>query len=92
MKKLFASALVLLLLCSCGEQKSSESFFSMDTVMEISAYGKNSETAVKAARSEIERLDGLFDRNNENSDVYRLNAHQSDTADADVFAAAKKEV
>lgn len=90
MKKLFASALVLLLLCSCGEQKSSESFFSMDTVMEISAYGKNSETAVKAARSEIERLDGLFDRNNENSDVYRLNARQSDTADADVFAAAKK--
>lgn len=45
----------------------------MDTVMTITAYGENSESAVKLAQSEIEDLNYLFSIEDENSEIYRLN-------------------
>lgn len=45
----------------------------MDTVMTITAYGENAESAVKLAQSEIENLNALLSIEDENSEIYRLN-------------------
>lgn len=59
------------------ENKSvSAQIFAMDTYMELTAYGKNSEEAVEAAKEEIERLDALLSTGNEKSEVGRLNENK----------------
>lgn len=62
--------------CSLSSQYDSE-FFAMDTVMDVTAYGANSEDAVKAVESEINRLDSLLSVDDENSEVYMLNSEKS---------------
>ena len=53
-------ACLLLLCCACGKaEKKTASFFAMDTVMQITAYGSTDE-ALREARSVIEELDGLL--------------------------------
>ena len=54
-------------------KKCQKQLFAMDTYMEFTAYGKNSEKAVTAAMEEVQRLDGLLSAQNENSKVYALN-------------------
>ena len=41
-------------------KKCQKQLFAMDTYMEFTAYGKNSEKAVTAAMEEVQRLDGLL--------------------------------
>ena len=41
----------------------------MDTYMELTAYGKNAEEAVGAAKEEIERLDALLSTGNDKSEI-----------------------
>lgn len=62
MKKFLAmfAAVFILFLPSCSPSSSSVSFFSMDTVMEITAYGKGSDEAAEKARDEIIRLDSVL--------------------------------
>ena len=48
--------------------------YAMDTVMSITAYGKNAEEAVEAASAEILRLDALLSTGEETSEVSLLNA------------------
>lgn len=48
----------------------------MDTYMSISVYGKNAKDAANACISEIQRLDRLLDKNDPESDIYRLNHAQ----------------
>lgn len=50
-----------------------KSIFAMDTYMELTAYGRNSEEAIKAAENEIYRLDALLSTGNKTSDVAVLN-------------------
>lgn len=66
------TAVVLSSGCSL-ESKYDCEFFAMDTVMTINAYGSNSESAVKAAQNEINRLDKLLSVQNENSEIFKLN-------------------
>lgn len=62
---------------SCMVDSRSESeFFAMDTVMTITAYGDNSESSVKSAVEEINRLDSLFSVQNQNSEIYKLNINK----------------
>lgn len=79
-KSLFFSAgcLFLLLMSGCGFDSKSyqQDFFSMDTYMSISVYGKNAKDAADACISEIQRLDQLLDKNDSESDIYRLNHAQ----------------
>ena len=58
MKRYLAAAMLLLALSGCGSSGSSaqlytttEDFFAMDTYMEFTAYGKNSEKAVLRSSS-----------------------------------------
>lgn len=48
----------------------------MDTVMSVTAYGKQSESAVNAVTDEINRLDKLFSVQNKNSEIFRLNSEK----------------
>lgn len=47
--------------------------YAMDTIMTLTAYGENGETAVKLAEDEINRLDSLFSVGKSQSEIYRLN-------------------
>lgn len=67
----------LLSACSAGNREKNESssiyLTSMDTVMQLTAYGANREAALQKAQAEIERLDDLLSVGKEDSDVSRLN-------------------
>ena len=54
-------------------KKYQKQLFSMDTYMELTAYGRNSQQAVEKAAEEIQRLDALLSAQNEESQVYALN-------------------
>lgn len=80
MKKLKGPIAVLLGLCllaalaGCGESKAQEKqIFSMDTVMTLTAYGKNADAGLDSAVGVINSMDTMFDPENENSDVYAVN-------------------
>ena len=65
---------IILFLSACAKtEEAKKTVFAMDTVMELTVYGKGAEAAVEAGEAEIFRLDDLLDRGNENSDIYKLN-------------------
>ncbi|MBE5877425.1 MAG: FAD:protein FMN transferase [Lachnospiraceae bacterium] len=59
------------------QDSTTQSIFAMDTYMDLTAYGENSEGAVEAAIAEIHRLDALFSTGNETSEVYIINQEKS---------------
>ena len=76
------TAVVLSSGCSL-ESKYDCEFFAMDTVMTINAYGSKSESAVKAAQNEINRLDKLLSVQKENSEIFKLNQSKKMTVSED---------
>ncbi|MGN0106976.1 MAG: FAD:protein FMN transferase [Hominilimicola sp.] len=81
MRKIFfaANILICLLMCGCSQnnmKEYTENIFAMDTVMDLKIYSENDE-ALSEAKAEIRRIDTLFDRGNENSDIYRINKNKS---------------
>ena len=79
------TAVVLSSGCSL-ESKYDCEFFAMDTVMTINAYGSKSESAVKAAQNEINRLDKLLSVQKENSEIFKLNQSKKMTVSEDTLA------
>lgn len=76
-RRIGISTLLLLLAvgfsaCTNNTKYQSE-IFAMNTVMNITAYGKNAKTAVKAVEDEISRFDSLFSVGKPQSEIYRLN-------------------
>ena len=98
MKRLtaFLCAAALLLLAGCAREAQtarSAQVFAMDTVMNMTAYGGDGD-AVDAAETEIYRLEALFSRTREESDVSRLNENGGGAVSEEVYAlleAAKAE-
>lgn len=78
------TAVVLSSGCSL-ESKYDCEFFAMDTVMTINAYGSKSESAVKAAQNEINRLDKLLSVQKENSEIFKLNQSKKMTVSEDTL-------
>ena len=69
---------IFLLLTGCGASQAQEQFFTMDTVMSITVYGKGAEQAASAARQEVESLNDLLSRTDPDSLISQLNAHAGD--------------
>ena len=70
---LLCCALVLPL-SACGEDKSTtQQIFAMDTVMDLTAYGKKADDGINAAISIINSMDTLLDPENERSKTYEIN-------------------
>ena len=94
--RLLLLLLIAALLVGCGsaaassdpeaEQKSTVYVESMDTFMELSAYGSNRAAALKAAQSEIERLNALLSIGLEESDVSRVNREGGGQVSGDTAA------
>lgn len=78
------TAVVLSSGCSL-ESKYDCEFFAMDTVMTINAYGSKSESAVKAAQNEINRLEKLLSVQNKNSEIFKLNQSKKMTVSEDTL-------
>ena len=76
-KRAFALIFICLLLAGCAPRTDDtphrRTVFAMDTVMNLTVYGKNSEKALDAAEQGLYRLDALLARGVEDSAVYRLN-------------------
>ena len=80
-KRLHTRLLALLLCCAlvlplsaCGEDKSTtQQIFAMDTVMDLTAYGKKADDGINAAISIINSMDTLLDPENERSKTYEIN-------------------
>ena len=89
MKKIFVFLFsAALLLSGCGSDpeagKSSSVYLtSMDTVMQLTAYGRGRDEALAQAQAEIERLDALLSTGSEQSEISRLNASGSLTLSQD---------
>ena len=57
--------------------------YAMDTVMNLSAYGVNSDNILNKAETEILRLDSLWRRKSENSEIYKINSLKSVSVSSD---------
>lgn len=83
MKKFIIAALCLILITSCSApqdsntEKYSKTVYAMDTIMELTAYGRNAEAALKKAETEAKYLDALLSRGINGSEIYTLNHHGS---------------
>ncbi len=77
--------------CDLSSVYSSE-FFAMDTVMTITAYGKNSENAVSAAQDRIYELDDLLSVQKEDSEIYKLNCAKSLSVSPDTLSIINRSI
>ena len=69
---------VMLLCQGCsGSRQASVNFYAMDTVMQITCYGKDADAAVEAAQAEIVRLDELLSIGNKSSEPYKSEQRRS---------------
>jgi len=89
MKKLLCALGAVLILTGCaGKQEPAEvQFFAMDTLMKVTVYGRNAEQTEQAARAvqtEMNRLDKLWSRTRQDSDISRINAHAGDGSAVEV--------
>lgn len=67
-------AALLLVLAGCGQAQSYEKdFFAMDTVISLTVYGKNGETAAAAAAARISQLEQLLSVTRDTSEIASLN-------------------
>lgn len=71
-----------------GQQTGIREFYAMDTVMQITCYGKDADASVEAAQAEIVRLDELLSIGNESSEVSRINQNSGGMLGDDVAALA----
>lgn len=82
-----------LLLSGCGAsgapsaeaESHSRELYAMDTVMTLTAYGPQADTALDAAETEIERLDTLWSISNDDGEIARLNADKQATLSDDTI-------
>lgn len=68
---------------SADESRSCE-LYAMDTVMNLTAYGANAQSALDAASDEINRLDSLLSISSEDGEIYQINANKKGTVSEDV--------
>ncbi len=77
----YTAALLLILLIVCGTAMQPKSyratFFSLDTVITLTAYGKNAKKGVNAAVGRIEEIDARMSAYRENSEISRINSAPS---------------
>lgn len=77
MKKRIAALLsgTMLLCCSCRTEpeKSFGTFFAMNTYMNVTLYGENSEEVMKSINDKINELESLWSVTDSESDIYKLN-------------------
>lgn len=74
------------------EKSATRTLFAMDTYMEITAYGRNSEQAVEASVEEIRRLEALLSTGEKTSEVAMLNQNKKGVLSEDAAYLLKKSI
>ncbi len=77
---LFVS-LLSILLCSCGSESPvyQTGFVAMDTYIALTVYGKSAESAAKAAKEEVMRIESLMSATDPDSEVSKINEKAGET-------------
>ena len=92
---LAAAAMIALAGCGTGNNDNSENtiadsdaykeyaadVYAMDTFMTIKAYGSNGQVAIDCAKEEIQRLEKLFNVNDTDSDISKINNSKGSSVD-----------
>ena len=87
---LILAALMLVSLTACGVQKSTtKTVYAMDTVMNLTAYGKDADAALDEAEELLYQLDALLDRHDADSSVSALNRGET-AQNAELLALLEK--
>ncbi len=90
----FIAILMTMVLCTTGctvgnasEDKAEKEIYAMDTIMTLTMYGEQAETALKEAETMIYKYDALFSVTDDSSDVATLNAASGSavTVDEDTY-------
>ncbi len=86
-----------LFLYGCGESEqkpATAEIFAMDTVMDLTVYGKSGEDAIFQAKSLITKYDRLFSATDKNSDIYRINESAGSfvTVDSETYQLIKRSI
>lgn len=80
---------VALLFCGCSaKEESQNTFYSMNTVMRITAFSDNQETgnaAIRAAQQRVTELDRLWSVTNPDSELSRINSGELSAASYDTY-------
>ncbi|NCB50386.1 MAG: FAD:protein FMN transferase [Clostridia bacterium] len=78
---LLLCAFLLLPLCGCVKKDEAfkKQIFAMDTVMTLTAYGRNGDAGLEAAENTINSLNAMLDPERTDSIVYALNSAQGET-------------
>lgn len=71
---LFLIIVFVFALCSCSEKKAGTTEFAMNTVINLTLYGKRCDEAMQAGLDEIRRIDALMNAHSEDSEIARLNS------------------
>lgn len=71
-----AIAIVAVFLTGCSDKASEKTFFAMDTIITLSAYGNKAPEAISAAEKRIKELEMTLSATNELSDIYRVNSSE----------------
>lgn len=82
LKYALTALLILLMVCGVSMRPKSyrRTFFSLDTVITLTAYGKHAESGLAAAQSRIEEIHALLNAYSEDSDIGRINSAPSGVA------------
>lgn len=74
LKYILSFFLILLLILGLSvEKKHQKTEYLLDTVITLTAYGKNADTAITKAFDEIKRIDGVFSAYSEKSEIHKIN-------------------
>lgn len=71
---IFLIILFVVPLCSCSEKKASATEFAMNTVINLTVYGKRCDEAMQAGLDEIRRIDAMMNAHSKDSEIARLNS------------------
>jgi len=87
------------MLVACSEksvdvssEEAERTVYAMDTIMNLSAYGINSDSILDKAEIEILRFDDLWRRKSESSEIYKINSLKSAAVSSDTSELIQKAV
>jgi thiamine biosynthesis lipoprotein len=75
---------------STEDGSASTQFFALDTIISVSVYGENAETAVKEIANLIDRLDAVLSTERTDSELYKLNSNGKAACSDDLLNVAAR--
>lgn len=88
----FGIGIIVIFSLQKENKSATRDLFAMDTYMELTAYGRESEEAVEAAVKEIQRLDALLSTGSDSSEITKLNHNKKAIVSDDTAFLLKRSI